>query len=172
MGGTDGNERKGIKIGINRCDSGNHDAETYYSTQRTSAESSYRKMIVSDYTISLLKRQKSIYLRNKMKYGDCFCDSKRVICKENGEPFLPKSFTRKWARTLEKYGLRHIKLHGTRHSAISLLLSEGVPIQMVQQRAGHQDPKITLSVYSHVARDKETLVAEKLNNVLFSAVNQ
>lgn len=47
-----------------------------------------------------------------------------------------------------------------------------VPIQMVQQRAGHQDPKITLSVYSHVARDKETLVAEKLNNVLFSAVNQ
>lgn len=47
-----------------------------------------------------------------------------------------------------------------------------IPIQMVQQRAGHQDPKITLSVYSHVARDKETLVAEKLNNVLFSAVNQ
>lgn len=135
-------------------------------------ESSYRKMIVSDYTISLLKRQKSAYLRNRMKYGDRFCNSNRVICKPNGEPYLPKSFTRKWARTLEKHGLRHIKLHGTRHSAISLLLSEGVPIQMVQQRAGHQDPKITLSVYSHVARDKETLVAEKLNNVLFSAVNQ
>lgn len=135
-------------------------------------ESSYRKMIVSDYTINLLKRQKSIYLRNKMKYGEDFCNSNRVICKENGEPFLPKSFTRKWARTLEKYGLRHIKLHGTRHSAISLLLSEGVPIHLVQQRAGHQDPKITLSVYSHVAKDTESVVAEKFNNVLFSAVNQ
>lgn len=135
-------------------------------------ESSYRKMIVSDYTINLLKRQKSIYLRNKMKYGEKFCSSNRVICKENGEPFLPKSFTRKWARTLEKHGLRHIKLHGTRHSAISLLLSEGVPIHLVQQRAGHQDPKITLSVYSHVAKDTESVVAEKFNNVLFSAVNQ
>lgn len=135
-------------------------------------ESSYRKMIVSDYTINLLKRQKSIYLRNKMKYGKDFCNSNRVICKENGEPFLPKSFTRKWARTLEKHGLRHIKLHGTRHSAISLLLSEGVPIHLVQQRAGHQDPKITLSVYSHVAKDTESVVAEKFNNVLFSAVNQ
>lgn len=135
-------------------------------------ESSYRKMIVSDYTINLLKRQKSIYLRNKMKYGEEFCNSNRVICKENGEPFLPKSFTRKWARTLEKHGLRHIKLHGTRHSAISLLLSEGVPIHLVQQRAGHQDPKITLSVYSHVAKDTESVVAEKFNNVLFSAVNQ
>ena len=135
-------------------------------------ESSYRKMIVSDYTINLLKRQKSIYLRKKMKYGEKFCNSNRVICKENGEPFLPKSFTRKWARTLEKHGLRHIKLHGTRHSAISLLLSEGVPIHLVQQRAGHQDPKITLSVYSHVAKDTESVVAEKFNNVLFSAVNQ
>ena len=87
--------------------------------------------------------------------------------KENGEPYRPKSFTRKWAKTLEKYGLRHIKLHGTRHSAISLLLSEGVPIQIVQQRAGHQDPKITLAVYSHVSKDKESLVADTLGEILF-----
>lgn len=84
-----------------------------------------------------------------------------------GEPYRPKSFTRKWAKTLEKYGLRHIKLHGTRHSAISLLLSEGVPIQIVQQRAGHQDPKITLAVYSHVSKDKESLVADTLGEILF-----
>lgn len=135
-------------------------------------ESSYRKMVVSEYTMQLLRRQKLIYMRNRMKYGKDFCNSDRVICKENGEPLLPKSFTRKWARTLEKHGLRHIKLHGTRHSAISLLLSEGIPIQMVQQRAGHQDPKITLSVYSHVARDKQNVVAQKLNEVLFSAVNE
>ena len=74
-----------------------------------------------------------------MKYGKDFCNSNRVICKENGEPFLPKSFTRKWARTLEKHGLRHIKLHGTRHSAISLLLSEGVPIHLVQSRASRPE---------------------------------
>lgn len=134
-------------------------------------ESSYRKMIVSDYTMTLLKKQKSIYMRNKMKYGKDFCSSDRVICKENGEPFLPKSFTRKWARTLEKYGLRHIKLHGTRHSAISLLLSEGVPLHIVQQRAGHQEPKMTLSVYSHVAKDNADLVANKWDDILSTAVN-
>lgn len=48
MGGTDGNERKGIKIGINRCDSGNHDAETYYSTQRTSAEVLHKSVEIKD----------------------------------------------------------------------------------------------------------------------------
>lgn len=130
-------------------------------------ESSYRKLIVSDHTIELLRRQRTIYMRNRMKYGEDFCNSNRVICKENGEPYRPKSFTRKWAKTLEKYGLRHIKLHGTRHSAISLLLSEGVPIQIVQQRAGHQDPKITLAVYSHVSKDKKSLVADTLGEILF-----
>lgn len=101
-----------------------------------------------------------------------FHNTNFVICQENGKAFLPKSFTRKWARTLEIHGLRHIKLHGTRHSAISLLLSEGIPLHIVQQRAGHKDPQITLAVYSHVAKDKQNIVAEKLDNLIFSAVNE
>lgn len=135
-------------------------------------ECSYRTMVVSDYTMRLLRKQRLKYMKNRLKYGSSFCNSDRVICKENGEPYLPKSFTHKWINTLKKYGLRHIKLHGTRHSAISFLLSEGVPLHIVQQRAGHADPKITLGVYSHVAKDRQTVAAETFENVLFSAVNQ
>lgn len=135
-------------------------------------ESSYRKMVVSEHTMKLLKKQRLLYMQNRMKYGENFCNSDRVICKENGEPYLPKSFTHKWGKTLSRHGLRHIKLHGTRHSAISLLISEGVPVHMVQQRAGHRDPKITLGVYSHVAKDRQNIVAEKLDTLLFSAVNE
>lgn len=134
-------------------------------------ESSYRKIKVSDYTIELLKRQKAKYMRNRMKYGEAFCNSDRVICKVNGEPYLPKSFTHKWRKTLEKNKLRHIKLHGTRHSAISLLLSENVPLHMVQQRAGHSNPNITLGVYAHVAKDRQNEVADKLDSLLFSVSN-
>ena len=135
-------------------------------------DGSYRKLVVSDYTIRLLKKQQLKYKKNRLKYGSDFCNSNFVVCKENGMPYLPKSFSRKWSRTLEKNGLRHIKLHGTRHSAISLLLSEGVPLHMVQQRAGHQDPKITLSVYSHVAKDNQNIVADKWESLIFSAVNE
>lgn len=135
-------------------------------------EDSCREMVVSDYTMKLLKKQRAIYKANKLKYGKDFNDKEFVVCQEDGSPFLPKSFIRKWARTLEKHGLRHIKLHGTRNSAISLLLSEGIPLHIVQQRAGHKDPKITLSVYSHVAKDKQNIVAEKLENLIFSAVNE
>lgn len=50
--------------------------------------------------------------------------------------------------------------------------SVSASIQIAQQRAGHQDPKITLSVYSHVSKDKESLVADTLEEVLFSAVGE
>ena len=65
-------------------------------------ESSYRKLIVSDHTINLLRRQRTIYMRNRMKYGEKFCNSNHVICKENGEPYRPKSFTSKWSKNIEK----------------------------------------------------------------------
>lgn len=135
-------------------------------------EDSCREMVVSEYTMKLLKRQRAKYKENRLKYGKDFYDKDFVVCQEDGKPFLPKSFTRKWARTLEVHGLRHIKLHGTRHSAISLLLSEGIPVHIVQQRAGHKDPQITLAVYSHVAKDKQSIVAEKLESLIFSAVNE
>lgn len=131
-------------------------------------DSSEREIVVTQRTIELLKRQRTQYKCNRMKYGENFCDEGFVVCKENGEPFLPHSFTQKWARTLKKYGIRHLKLHATRHSAISMLLSEGIPLHMVQARAGHQNPEITLSVYSHVAKDKQSVVAEKLETLLIS----
>ncbi len=134
-------------------------------------ECSHRTMVVSDYTMQLLKKQRLKYMENRIRYGSSFCNSNRVICKENGEPYLPKSFTHKWINTLKKYGLRHIKLHGIRHSAISFLLAEGVPLHIVQQRAGHKDPKITLGVYSHVARDRQTVAAKTFEDKLFVNIN-
>lgn len=135
-------------------------------------DGSYREMVVSDETMRLLKKQRTYCKSICLKNGKPFTGKQRVICKEDGEPFLPKSYTAKWAKMLKKNGLRHIKLHGTRHSAISWLLAQGVPLHIVQARAGHQDPKITLSAYSHVAKDSADLVANLLNNTIFSAVNE
>ena len=113
-------------------------------------DGSNRTMVVSDYTMKLLKQQKLRYNTNRMRYGKDFGNSNMVISKEDGNYFLPK----------------------TRHSAISFLLSQGVPLHIVQKRAGHQDPKITLSVYSHVAKDDERVVADKLESTIFPAVNE
>lgn len=138
----------------------------------TKTSSSFRVIPVSDTTIRLIKRQELHCKAICLRQGKPFTKEQRIVCKEDGTPYLPKSFTRKWARTLKVHGIRHIKLHGTRHSAISWLLSQGVPVHIVQERAGHQDPKITLKVYSHVAKDNKRVVAELLDEKLFRASNE
>ncbi|MDO4309068.1 MAG: hypothetical protein Q4C77_19890 [Eubacteriales bacterium] len=40
-------------------------------------------------------------------------------------------------------------------------------VQIVQERAGYSDPKITLSVYSHVAKDEANRVVKLLDDELF-----
>ena len=135
-------------------------------------DGSFREMIVSKETMRLLKKQQVLCKTICLREGKSFTGKQRVICKKDGNPFLPKSFTAKWDKTLKKYGLRHIKLHGTRHSAISWFLSQGIPLHIVQARAGHQDPKITLSAYSHVAKDAADRVANLLDTTLFSVVNE
>lgn len=132
------------------------------------ANGSYRKIVVSDETIRSLKSQASKRKQICLKKGKPFTGEQKVVCTKDGEPYRPKSMTTKWAKTLKKYGLRHIKLHGMRHSAISWLLSQGVPLHMVQQWAGHQDPKVTLSVYSHIAKEDASRVADLLADRLFS----
>ena len=138
----------------------------------TKTSSSLRSIVVSNRTMQLIKQQELHCKALCLRQGKPFTKDQRIVCKEDGTPYLPKSFTRKWSRTLKKHGIRHIKLHGTRHSAISWLLSQGIPLHIVQARAGHKDPKITLSVYSHVAKDNEGVVAELMDEKLFRATNR
>ena len=46
-------------------------------------------------------------------------------------------------------GLPRITLHGTRHTAASLMLADGVPVKVVQEMLGHSSPTITLAMYAH-----------------------
>lgn len=60
-------------------------------------------------------------------------------------------------RVCQKTKVKYIRNHDFRHSAISFLVSENIPIVEIANRVGHANPAITYSVYSHlyVGRDKE-----------------
>ena len=48
-------------------------------------------------------------------------------------------------------GLGHVGLHTLRHSAASVMLTNGVPIVVVSDIPGHSGIEITVDVYGHVA---------------------
>lgn len=61
---------------------------------------------------------------------------------------------------LRRAGLPEIRFHDLRHSFASLMLSEGVRVDVVSRMLGHASPAVTLSVYAHLMPgDEEAAVA-------------
>ena len=58
-----------------------------------------------------------------------------------------------WKRFLKRNNIPHMKFHGTRHTALSTLLTEGMPIAEVARIAGHTSPATTMRSYAHVMND-------------------
>jgi len=62
--------------------------------------------------------------------------------------------------------VKAIKFHGLRHTAATLLLQAGVPVQVVAQRLGHAQISMTLEVYAHALPDMQRDAAAKLGALL------
>ena len=80
-------------------------------------------------------------------YQDC---NDLVFRREDGSPVHPDSFSQTFERLSTSSGLPRIRLHDLRHSHASIALRAGVPVKVVSERLGHQDPAFTLKQYVHV----------------------
>jgi len=67
---------------------------------------------------------------------------------------------------LKKAGLPDIRFHDRRHSAATLLFSEGVHQKIVQELLGHSTITMTMDVYSHVLPSMQQDAISRLNSVL------
>lgn len=132
--------------------------------------SSIRTIKLTDNTMRLLRKENIRYKEYKLKNPD-FVDSQRVIFMNNGKPWIPKSFYRKYKRTLEEAGLPPISLHGLRHTGITLQLEAGANIKAVSNRAGHSDIQITFNIYAHLTQNLESQTVDIIENILSPAVN-
>jgi integrase len=71
-----------------------------------------------------------------------------------GDP-CPAMLQREFPKVVAAAGVRLIKVHGTRHTAATLLLQAAVPVQVVAQRLGHADITETLNTYAHALPDMQ-----------------
>jgi integrase len=62
--------------------------------------------------------------------------------------------------------LPHATPHQFRHSAVSLQLQEGISIADIAKRAGHANPNVTLSIYSHTLKENNRHCSEAVTKVL------
>ncbi|HEX6470416.1 MAG TPA: tyrosine-type recombinase/integrase, partial [Streptosporangiaceae bacterium] len=82
-----------------------------------------------------------------------------------GRPVHPDWFSDEFARLARQAGVPSIRLHDGRHSCLSLLEKQGVPISIISKWAGHYDPSFTYSVYVHAEQEDLSSAAATLGKL-------
>lgn len=73
-----------------------------------------------------------------------------VFTSPEGEPLRPHNWRRRyWYPAVKAPGLPWCTPHALRHTFVSFLIDQGVPIEKVCEQARHRDPGFTWRVYGH-----------------------
>lgn len=97
------------------------------------------------------------------KWFPSFVDNGYIFVTKRGAPY-DQQFIGKQLRKLSVND-KHITSHAFRHTHISMLAELGVPLKAIMQRVGHNDPKTTLSIYTHVSNSMNDELMRKLETV-------
>ncbi len=112
------------------------------STPKT--KSSKRKIYIQDELFSLAKELKKEALANKLVYGQ------NLIFLQHGHPICYETYRHYLAKSSEEILGRKITPHVLRHTHTSLLAEQGISIDTISRRLGHEDSRITRKIYLHV----------------------
>jgi integrase len=85
--------------------------------------------------------------------GSAWRETGFVFTTELGEPCDPRNALRALYVAGARAGLPGVRLHTLRHTAASVMLTQGVPLKVVSDLLGHSSIAITGDVYGHVSPD-------------------
>ena len=89
--------------------------------------------------------------REQGAVGQAWHDNDLVFCHENGDPYTADApLSWRFSRMTKKAGTGHWHAHEGRHTAVSIMSSNGVPIQEISHTVGHKSTHVTETVYRHV----------------------
>lgn len=70
-----------------------------------------------------------------------------------GEPTKNSSYDSQMYKLCDKAGIRHISMHGLRHTYATRAIERGMQPKVLQKLLGHSSIKITMDKYVHVTDD-------------------
>jgi integrase len=89
---------------------------------------------------------------------------KKIIFHRDGQ-YIEQNFIRRiFKRVLAKAGIRENKVHSTRHSYASQLLSRGTSPVYVKEQLGHSSISITVDIYGKWLKNKDRNIVNILDS--------
>ena len=124
---------------------------------------------------ALLEHRKRMVAEGHARIPWVFCTKGGELLRKNNVRSssymrILKRANQKFTEQAEKKGvipelLPIIRFHDLRHTAATIMLSQGVHPKIVQERLGHSTISMTLDTYSHVLPTMQKEAAEKLDRL-------
>lgn len=150
-----------------RTEDPNATRKTIRIQKNTKNVSSERILPIDFQTIELLKLWKKEQAEELLQFGINTKTKKQLIftyVNADGainQPLHADYSNNIMKRLEKKYKLKHVTIHGLRHTHATLLLEGGASIKETQDRLGHKNAETTLNTYSHVTEKAQRNAVDK-----------
>jgi integrase len=89
-----------------------------------------------------------------------------VFTTKIGTPLDERNVLRRFQNILTSAGLPKMRIHDLRHSAVAILIAQGVNIKAISELLGHSSVAFTLQVYGHLLEETKREAADKMDAAL------
>lgn len=128
---------------------------------------SRRSVNLASPVVNALKAHMEMQAAQRGACGQDWVDTGYVFTTQSGKPLDPRNIHRDFLAICMKAKLGKWHPHELRHSAASLMLAQGVPLEVVSDVLGHSSIRMTADVYGHILQPQRQGAAEALASVLW-----
>ena len=134
---------------------------------------SRRPVRLSALAVAALRKHRARQNAERLALGQAWDDHDLVFTNGIGRPVEARNLIRtSYAPLLVRAGVPRVKFHALRHSAATLLLSQGIHPRIVADLLGHSTTSLTMDVYSHVSLDMQASAAEAMDRLFQRAMDR
>ncbi len=142
--------------------------EGYRNGEKTDPKTlaSYRETIMTTREMEIIQELEFMNELEK-NTNPRYRDMGYIFTTKNGVPIQTNSFNlalKKANERLEKPIQKNLTSHIFRHTLVSRLAENNVPLKAIMDRVGHADAKTTIQIYTHVTKKMKSNVADIMEN--------
>lgn len=126
-----------------------------------------RRLALDAHTVQMLSARRLREAEKALACGVPYPSDAYVFADAPGgtNPLRPALITKRWANAAARAGVK-VRLHDTRHFAVSELLEAGFEVGGVAKRVGHASTKMTTDRYQTSRRSEDVAAAEHLSSLV------
>jgi integrase len=129
--------------------------------------SGVRTIALPPFVVAALDQHRRRQLAERLA-ARVWIDPEVVFASTVGTPIEARNVLRWWHELTTRSGVGRRRFHATRHTAATLMLNSGVPLEVVSKTLGHAGLAITADVYAKVRPQLQRTAADAMQAVLGS----